>query len=176
MLKMTGAYFKTAVPRQNRQRYKLLGYWLSAPGNWEQAEELKLRLEDVCLNYGHNLCAMECEQGTSQDYLRRGLWTALRQVVCSHCPPKSMSFRCSSFDDFIAEALSPCPCKQESNLDGIIFASLVHYCSEPAQQTKFVLRMAEIGKHVIASDGICLSCCHPATKQFIEKRNLLVAS
>lgn len=173
----TGTYF-APITRANRRNYKLVGYWLSSNNSVldGSTSEIKLRLDDFCSHQGCILNAVEWDCGSNQNPMRMGLWKALRRLVCDKCPPKRMSMSYMNLDDFMTQAMAPCGCGRKEGLEGILFTNIRHLSSDPSKVSQVVLKLAEEGKHVIAQDGICLSCCHPATKALLQKRKLLVAS
>lgn len=173
----TGTYF-APISRGTRRNFKLVGYWLSAYGaNVEgSTSEIKLRLDDFTSHQGCILNAVEWDCGAAQNPTRMGMWKALRRLVCDKCPPRRMPMSFMNIDDFMFQAMAPCSCGHNEGLDGIILTNLKHMSSDPNKNSQIILRLAERGKHVIAEDGICLSCCHPATKRLVEKKRLLVAS
>ena len=134
-----------------------------------------MRLDDHCTHNGCTLNGVESDYGVSLNPIRLGLWRALRRVMCEHCPPKRMPMTLMNVDEFMAYALAPCPCGAKG-VDGLIVTSMKHLCSDPVKGSQIVLKMAEAGKHFIADDGICLSCCHPATKHLMQKKRFLFAS
>lgn len=171
----TGSNFRITSPERRRHiQYKLVGYWLSSPDSWDQASELKLRLEDQAAHNGHLLYTAECERGISQNYQRQALWKALHKLVCCNCPAKPFRYGLLSLQDLILEATAPCSCQTANGLDGIIVNSLSHISNDQEKLNQFVIRMAELGKHLYARDAFCLSCCHPATKELVKKRHLLL--
>lgn len=165
------------VSRASGRGHKLVGYWLNAASTNIQSNsnEIKMRLDDHCAHHGCYLNSFESDNGQSANPIRMGLWRAIRRTVCENCPPKRMPMTFMNVDDFMAQALAPCPCGGKG-VDGIIVTSMKHLCSDPVKGSQIVLKMAEAGKHFVAEDGICLSCCHPATKQMMQKKKLLVAS
>lgn len=176
MAYITGTYF-APVSRNTGRNYKLVGYWLNAnSGNEGTTAEIKFRLDDHCSHHGCQLQAVEWDSGAATNPIRMGLWRALRRLVCESCPPKRMPMTFLHVNDFMEQALAPCYCGQTKGLDGIIVTSLKHFCSDQVKGSQMIIKLAEAGKHVLAEDGICLSCCHPATKAMVEKKKLLVAS
>ncbi len=177
MAYITGTYF-APVSRGTSKHYKLVGYWLNANTSFDgTTNEIKLRLDDLANHQGCQLSAVEWDCGTGNNPIRMGLWKALRRLVCDKCPPKRMAMSFLNIDDFMTQALAPCHCGQSKGLDGLIATSFKHICSDQVKGCQMILHLAEAGKHVIAEDGICLSCCHPATKSMLaKKRRLLVAS
>lgn len=177
MAYITGTYF-APISRGSGRNFKLVGYWLNANGGTLEGStnEIKLRLDDHCAHQGCQLNAVEWDCGSGMNPIRMGLWRALRRLVCDKCPPKRMSMSFLHLDDFMAQALAPCNCGQAKGLDGLIVTTIKHLCTDPAKGSQIILRLAEAGKHLIADDGICLSCCHPATKTMLQKKRLLVAS
>lgn len=173
----TGTYF-APITRSNKRNYKLVGYWLSSTsGSLEgSTAEIKLRLDDLCSHQGCILNAVEWDCGASLNPMRMGFWKALRRLVCDKCPPKRMSMSFMNLEDFMTQALAPCSCGRSEGLDGILFTTLKHLTTDPTKASQVILKLAEQGKHVMAEDGVCLSCCHPATKKMLQKRKLLVAS
>ena len=172
----TGTYF-APITRSNRRNYKLVGYWLSANGSSiESMSEIKLRLDDFTAHQSCILNSVEWDSGPGINPMRMGLWKALRRLVCDKCPPKRMSMSFMGLDDFLYQALLPCGCGRFDGLDGLILTTIKHLTTDPSKLNQIVLRLAEKNKHVIAEDGICLSCCHPATKALLQKKKLLVAS
>lgn len=181
MAYMTGTYFAPAS-RGGRtttgRNLKLVGYWLSASNCVVKTStpEIKCRLDDHCSNRGYQLNAVEWDCGSGANPIRVGLWRAMRRLSCDRCQPKQMAMTFLDLDDFVIQALSPCTCGSSTGLDGIILTTIKHLSSDPQKSTQLILRLAEAGKHVFADDGICLSCCHPATKKMLQKKRLLPAS
>lgn len=176
MAYITGTYF-APISRGTGRNYKLVGYWLNASTSCDgTTNEIKLRLDDHCSHQGCQLQAVEWDNGSALNPLRLGLWRALRRLVCQKCPPKSMSMSIFDAHDFMNQALAPCSCGNSKGLDGLIVTSLKHITSDQVKASQIIIRLAEAGKHVIAEDGICLSCCHPSTKALIQKKRMLVAS
>ncbi|MBX9686187.1 MAG: hypothetical protein K2X27_05765 [Candidatus Obscuribacterales bacterium] len=177
MAYITGTYF-APISRGNGRNFKLVGYWLNASQSdvGSSTNEIKLRLDDHCSHQGCELTAVEWDCGTGGNPIRMGLWRALRRLVCDKCPPKRMAMTFMHIDDFMSQALAPCNCGQAKGLDGIIVTTLKHFCNDQVKGSQMIIRLAEAGKHVIAEDGICLSCCHPATKAMLQKKKVLVAS
>ena len=175
MAYITGTYF-APISRGTGRNYKLVGYWLNATSGLEATTtEIKVRLDDLCSHQGYQLNAVEWDCGNASNPMRLGLWRSLRRLICDKCPPKRMGLSFMSLDDFLNQALAPCPCESKG-LDGIIVSSLMHLCSDQTKTSQICLRLAEAGKHLMSDDGICLSCCHPATKMMLQKKRLLVAS
>ena len=176
MAYVTSTFF-APVSKNFGRGYKLVGYWLNAASTNIQsnASEIKMRLDDHCTHHGNTLNGVESDNGNGANPIRMGLWRALRRTVCENCPPKRMPMTFMNLEDFMAQALSPCACAG-NGVDGIIVTTMGHLCSDPVKGSQIVLKMAEAGKHFMAEDGICLSCCHPATKAMMQKKKLLVAS
>lgn len=178
MAYITGTYF-APISRGNQRNFKLVGYWLNANSSsldGSTTNEIKCRLDHHCSHQGCQLNAVEWDNGPGANPMRQGLWRALRRLICDKCPPKRMGMSFMHIDDFMSQALAPCYCGSSKGLDGIIVTSLKHLCSDQVKGSQIVIRLAEAGKHVFAEDGICLSCCHPATKAMLQKKRLLVAS
>jgi hypothetical protein len=175
MAYVTGTYF-APISKNNGRNFKLVGYWLSGPTKDIDgaSHEFKSRLDDHCSHQGCQLNAVEWDSGPALNPMRVGLWRALRRLVCDSCPPKRMSMTHLCLDDFINDALTPCMCGSNKGLEGLIVTSLKHLSTDQLKGSQIIFRLAEIGKHVIADDGICLSCCHPATKKLLLKKRLLV--
>jgi hypothetical protein len=177
MAYLTGTSF-APISRPTNRNFKLVGYWLNA--SLADADgttnEIKCRLDYHCTNLGSQLNAVEWDRGSSINPVRMGLWRALRRLVCDKCQPKRMAMSFLHLDDFMNQALAPCSCGSRKGLEGIIVTTLKHLSSDQAKLGQIVIRLAEAGKHVIADDGICLSCCHPSTKLILQKKRLLVAS
>lgn len=147
---------------------KLIGYVLY-PRNSNATEEGSLRLEDKCLNAGYKLAVSEHDSGNNTNLLRPGLWNTLRKLVCTKCDPKRMPLSIMNFDDFVHQALSPCHCGAPQGMDGLILTKMDHLTADKTKASTFALKLAGMNKHFVAEDGICLSCCHPATKDLLEK-------
>lgn len=147
---------------------RLVGYTLSVK-HVEEGKEAVLRLEDKASNGGFRLETTEWDVGHATNPYRLGLWRALRRLVCLKCEPKRMSFSMLNFDDFLHQAMSPCHCGSPDSADGLIVSRLDHVSSNRVLGSALVLRLAQSGKHVIAEDGICLSCCHPAVKGMLNR-------
>jgi len=142
-------------------KQKVLGYVLAArhydpgPGKQDKLQEKAGQVR--CLLQG-----TEWDVGSPNNPIRVGLWRALRRLICDSCEPKRMSYSIMNFEDFIDQALGPCHCKEPKGLDGIVVESISNLSNDPQKGTKLVVALARIGKHVVAEDNICLSCCHPA--------------
>lgn len=177
MAYITGTYF-APISRSAGRNFRLVGYWLNASGGIQSTtNEIKLRLDDVASHQNCQLGAVEWDCGASVNPIRMGLWKALRRLICEKCPPKRMAMTFFGLDDFLDQALAPCTtCSDAKGMEGLILGTLKHLCSDELKLSLICLRLAESGKHIIADDGICLSCCHPATKRLLQKKRLLVAS
>lgn len=177
MAYITGTYF-APISRGTGRNFRLVGYWLNAHTSSVDGStnEIKCRLDDHCSHQGCQLGAVEWDCGAGMNPIRMGLWRALRRLACDKCPPKRMPMSFLNVDDFMEQALAPCSCGQSKGLDGIIVTTTKHLCSDPLKLSQIIIRLGEAGKHVIGEDGICLSCCHPSTKQMLQKKRLLVAS
>jgi hypothetical protein len=147
---------------------RLIGYILY-PRNFAAGSEGALRLDDHCLNAGFRLIAHEEEAGNGTNPFRPILWKTLRRLMCAKCEPKRMPLSMINFDDFVYQALAPCSCGKECGYDGLAVARLEHILADHAKTSTFIVRMAMMKKHLIAEDGICLSCCHPATKELAQR-------
>lgn len=148
------------------QKQKLVGYVLTAR-RFEQNIEVSEGLERKCQRAGHRLKATEWDVGTANNPIRIGLWNVLRRVICDRCPPRRMSFSILNFDDFLDQALAPCRCGNQEGLDGIVLTTIHHLSSRLEHSTNLILRLARLGKHLIADDGVCLSCCHPVCQALV---------
>lgn len=177
MAYLTGTSF-APISRGAGRNYKLVGYWLNASsGIQSNTNEIKVRLDDLCAHQRCELGAVEWDNGASNNPIRMGLWKALRRLVCDKCTPKRMPMTFFGLDDFLDQALAPCTtCSDSRGMDGLIVGMLKHVSSDEVKLSHICLRLAEFEKHVFAEDGICLSCCHPATKRLLQKKRLLVAS
>lgn len=149
-------------------RDRLLGYVLTTR-QYDPGHEAVTRLQRKCMGAGFALAGTEWDVGYASNPYRVGLWRVLRRLVCDTCEIRRMPFSLANFEDFIEQALKPCICRSGKGLDGIVVSKLDHISSEPKKGTMLVMRLALAGKHVIADDGICLSCCHPAMKQLLNK-------
>jgi hypothetical protein len=147
---------------------RLIGYILY-PRNFDPGMEGASRLEDKCLNAGFRMIAHEQELGTPSNQFRPVFWRALRRMMCNKCEPKRMPFSMINFEDFLYQALSPCKCGSNAGYDGLVVKTIEHIIADPPKACAFVLQMAVLKKHFVADDGICLSCCHPATKELVTK-------
>jgi hypothetical protein len=74
-----------------------------------------------------------------------------------------------NFDDFVSQALAPCRCGCGIGLDGLVVARLEHINAMKDRTLVLVTELAKRGKHLVAEDGICLSCCHPTMKDVVKK-------
>lgn len=147
---------------------RLVGYTLHLR-SMQPGAEANERIEDKCLNAGYRMAFSESDTGVATNPFRTGLWRALRRIVCNKCEPKPMPLSMINFDDFLHQALQPCRCGETTGVDGLLVLRMEHITPDRAKSSAFILRMAKMGKHVIADDGICLSCCHRATKELLAK-------
>lgn len=147
---------------------KLIGYVLSAMKHYEPGNEELLRLDDKCANSGFELSGSESDVGISGNPMRMGLWRVLRKLTCSYCEPKKMPFSLINFDDFLQQALLPCVCRNSQGRFGIVVQKLDHITNDRNKLNALILELARRGKHVVAEDNICLSCCHPATRDLLN--------
>jgi hypothetical protein len=145
---------------------KLVGYVLT-PRSFDVPSEAGMRLTGRAARIGFRISKTEVDLGAATNPFRNGLWRALRRLVCNRCEPKKMPFSMVNFDDFIFQALQPCYCGSKVGDAGIVMERMDHISHDRVRQTQLILKLAKAGKHVVAEDGICLSCCHPATKRLI---------
>lgn len=144
---------------------RLVGYTLT-PRSFDVPGEAAARLEDKCKHAGFRLSSAEQDVGLSSNPFRNGLWRALRKLMCSRCEPKRMPLSMINFEDFVYQALQPCPCGGNGD-DGLVLRKLDDISSDRVRSSNLILALAKRGKHVFAEDSICLSCCHPATKRML---------
>jgi len=149
------------LTNNHASRERLIGYILVVR-HYDPGQQVMEKLQLKCANSSFNLHVTECDVGAPHNPMRVGLWRVLRRLICDRCEPRRMSFSILNFEDFLDQALAPCTCKREIGLDGIVVNSINHITSDQEKGTKFIVRLAKLNKHVIADDGICLSCCHPA--------------
>jgi hypothetical protein len=145
---------------------KLVGYVLT-PRSFDSPAEAGLRLQSRASRIGFRISRTELDVGSASSQFRSGLWRALRRLVCNVCEPRKMPFSTVSFDDFLYQALQPCYCGSASGDAGIVVEKMEHITTDRMRANQLILRLAKAGKHVVAEDGICLSCCHPATKRLM---------
>jgi hypothetical protein len=157
---------------------RLVGYWLgiSGLGMEKYTSEIRCRLEDHASIYRYGLEAIESDACRANSPVRLGLWRALRRLICNRCEPRTMPLSFLDVADFLNHALSPCSCGMKSGLDGIIVISLSHLCADKQKLADLVVCLAEAGKHLIAEDGVCLSCCHPSARLAVQKKKWMRAS
>jgi hypothetical protein len=158
-----------SVSPSSSERKRLIGYFLYAPNCDSQNNEASLRLEDRCFYAGFKLAGCETEAGKSSNHFRMGLWRALQRLICTKCEPKRMPLSLINFDDFVSQALAPCRCGCGTGLDGLVVARLEHINAMRERTLVLVTELAKMGKHLVAEDGICLSCCHPTMKDVVKK-------
>jgi hypothetical protein len=166
-------YFAEVEPRKNStlpdDAQRLVGYILTTK-NYDPGKEAVEKLDDRAVGAGFNLVGSEWDVGYTSNPYRVGLWRALRRLVCNRCEPRRLPFSLINFDDFVQQALKPCICgKTTSGLDGMVVQRMDHITSDTKKGAMLVLELATRGKHVIAEDGICLSCCHPATRRVLGR-------
>lgn len=146
---------------------KLVGYVLSLR-TFEDQKEATLHLQQRCARAGFAFSVAESDAGTPlTNPFRKGLWTALRRLMCTRCEPKRMPFSMMNFEDFIHQSLMACPCGSNSGAAGIVVNRLDELSADKKSASALVLTFAKRGKHLVAEDGICLSCCHPETKKLL---------
>jgi hypothetical protein len=167
---MFGAQYQPETRRQTLPHVlsneRLVGYILT-PRSFDTPTEAGTRLQGRAARIGFRISCTEVDIGSSTSQFREGLWRALRRLVCSSCPPRKMPFSTLNFDDFLSQALRPCYCRASSGEAGIVVERIEHITADRALANELILRLAKAGKHVVADDGICLSCCHPATKKLL---------
>jgi hypothetical protein len=146
----------------------LVGYILTTK-NYDPGKAAIRHLEGKAKTAGFGFIGSEWDVGYSANPYRVGLWRALRKLVCSACEPRRLPFSLVSFEDYLGQALKPCLCGCGVGADGIVVSTLNHICNDRKIGALVVLELAKHGKHVIADDGICLSCCHPATKKLLGR-------
>lgn len=145
---------------------KLVGYVLT-PRSFDNPADVGLRLQSRAARIGFQISRTETDIGSASSQFRSGLWRALRRLVCNQCEPRKMPFSTVSFDDFLYQALLPCYCGAATGDAGIVVEKMEHITSDRVRANQLLLRLAKAGRHVVADDGICLSCCHPATKKLL---------
>lgn len=145
---------------------RLVGY-IVTPRSFDAPAEAGMRLQGRAARIGFRISRTEVDIGSANSQFRNGLWRALRRLVCSRCEPRKMPFSTVNFDDFIYQALLPCYCGSNTGEAGIVVERLEHITPDRVRANQLILRLAKAGKHVVAEDGICLSCCHPATKRLL---------
>lgn len=149
---------------------RLVGYLLTTD-NYRPAKDAVDRLEDRSEQAGFHLTGTEWDIGRSQNPYRVGLWRALRRLTCDKCEPRRLAFSLANFEDFIAQALKPCMCGNKKGIDGLVVARLDQLTNDPRKGARLVLELARAGKHLYADDGVCMSCCHPATKEMLGRQH-----
>jgi hypothetical protein len=164
----TKAAERAREARSGKDAPMLIGYILTTKSH-DPGNEASSRLERKAEGAGCSMRFSEWDIGYTSNPYRVGLWRALRRLVCASCEPRRLPFSLVNFNDFVTQALKPCICGNTSGLDGIVVQKLDHITSDAQKGTMLVLELAIRGKHVIAEDGICLSCCHPATKQILGR-------
>ena len=143
---------------------ELLGYILT-PRSFESTREADMRLKERSFGAGYRMSTMEIDVGLGSNPFRIGLWRMFRKLVCNKCEPKRMPFSMINFEDFMHQALAACPCGGGNGYAGVVMSKLDQLSSDRLRTSAIVLALAKMDKHVIADDGICWSCCHPATKK-----------
>ncbi len=160
----------SVVASGRTERPKLLGYVLKSNYN----DSGMLASEEIakkCRLGGTTLVSTEFDSGAPGNPMRMGLWRALRRLICNRCPPKQMPFSCLDIDDFVKQALIPCSCVSPDPVSGIVVANIGHISSIPDKGARFCMLMAAAGKHVIANEGHCMSCCHPQMKRTVAQQS-----
>lgn len=146
---------------------KLVGYMLT-PRSFDAPSDGENRLRNRALRAGLRVSVVQCELGSASNPFRMGLWKALRRLVCNRCEPKRMPLSMINFDDFLHQATMPCSCRGGESDGGIVLERIDHFSNDKTKVDAFILAMAKRGKHVVAEDGICLSCCHPITMKLLQ--------
>lgn len=157
---------KTVGTAANARR--LLGYVLTTR-SYDPGKEMIFRLEDRAAKAGFRMEHSEWDVGYASNPYRVGLWRTLRKLVCDQCDVRRMPFSLMNFEDFVEQALKPCICGNTRGFDGIVVSKLDHITSDKNKGALLVLELAAKGKHIMAEDGICLSCCHPATRKLLNR-------
>lgn len=157
---------KRSTTPQIHNDAKLVGYVLT-PRSFDSPTEAGLRLQSRAARLGFRISRTEVDVGSASSQFRSGLWRALRRLVCNECEPRKMPFSTVSFDDFIYQALLPCYCGTATGDAGIVVEKMEHITTDRVRANQLILRLAKAGRHVVAEDGICLSCCHPATRKLM---------
>ncbi len=148
---------------------RLVGYILTTR-RFDPGPEAIEKLRDRAEKSGCRLSRTEFDVGCSRNPYRVGLWRALRKLVCDRCEPRRLAYSLANFEDFILQALKPCICGNKIGLDGLVVKNLDHITNDPKKGARLCLELARRGKHLYADDGICLTCCHPATKQLLTRQ------
>ena len=150
---------------------KMVGYVLTTR-NYDPGKQITDRLSERCQKAGFALSTTEWDVGNSLNPYRVGLWRALRRLMCNRCEPRRLAFSLVNFDDFIAQALKPCICGNKEGNAGLVINTMNHLTCDQTKGAHLVLALARAGKHLYAQDNICLSCCHPATKEMLSKKEM----
>src|SRR5688572_20407317 len=108
---------------------KLVGYTLT-PRSFEPHHEAEMRLMERSARAGFRISITEQDIGMASNPFRNGLWRAFRRVMCNQCEPKRMPFSMMNFEDFMHQALLPCPCGSSEGDAGIVTERLEHLSSD----------------------------------------------
>ncbi len=158
---------KVGCPKPIDSGAGLVGYLLTARGLQVNHDSV-LSMEGRSARAGFQISRTENDCGLASNPFRNGLWNVLRLLVCTACEPKRMPLTMMNFDDFLNQALQPCKCgANKGGASGMVVCRLEHISSDRSRCCTLIMALAKKGKHVIADDGICLSCCHPATQKLL---------
>jgi hypothetical protein len=146
----------------------LVGYILTTK-NDDPDEAAVGHIEEKARTAGFALNGSEWDIGHSATPYRVGLWRALRRLICAECEPRRLPLSLASFEDFLSQALKPCVCRRDVGAHGIVVSKLDHICNDHETGGLLVVALAKRGKHLFGEDGVCLSCCHPATKKVLGR-------
>lgn len=156
---------KVGLTRPITRDAELIGYMLTSR-NFEVNRNPMANLQGRSARAGFKVTRTETDMGAAGNPFRSGLWRALRLLICT-CEPKRMPLTMMNFADFLHQALQPCGCRENVGASGIVVGHLNDISSDRLRSSALILALAKKGKHVIAEDGICLSCCHPATQKLL---------
>jgi hypothetical protein len=161
-----GSASKFEKPKPKGEGQKLVGYVLGTV-HYGAENHAQHQLEAICDKMGATLSLTEWDVASPHNPMRLGLWRAVRRLMCKHCQPIRMSYSMVNFDDFMNQALNPCHCGSEKGFDGLVVANINSICNIPARGARFILYLAEAGKHLYTDAGQCLTCCNPAVQRML---------
>ncbi len=159
---------RTGSTKPSNSSAGLVGYLLTQR-SFDLNRDSSVNLQGRSSRAGFEISTTETDCGIASNPFRSGLWRALRLLVCNTCEPKRMPFTMMNFEDFLHQSLQPCGCGAGpgAGASGIVVGRLDQISSDRLRCSTLILALAKKGKHVIADDGICLSCCHPATQKLL---------
>lgn len=167
-------FFYHSTPGRSNLTQKLVGYTVAATV-YNPTSEATDKLLGLCDHRGFKLDKVDWDPITSAPETRLGFWRAIRSVLCTSCH-KQMPKNFESFSDYIDEVLGGCACREPEGLDGLMICNANKLNCDAEVFKHLLLRLGEMGKHVYSEDGVCHSCCSPAVRAFLWKREVLVGN